>query len=292
MSLLSMPELQSYQAWQDATCQQIKDASSEHAFYWLLDSCAHDDLPGLLWRLESEPQAWPLYMNTYLQETLHAGPFFLPHRPDSEIARWIFSEAATKPLGCLLEIESTSTRATFEHLQNLVECIAPDGEESIFRVYDPRIIYGVSTFKYEAMQSFITGPILHWNAWEPGRCVPVRLGTGKDDGQRCMEPALLTEAFIEHIWDEACVHSTIGSLGREPGMQLRAMPLSKAYTLVEYVYRTIAQYGYHDRVSLAYGTSVTVRLGLDIWQQPDVCEAFAGRPVNAPIDEVFDSIGI
>lgn len=292
MSPLSTPVPQNYGLWRYNIQQHIHNAPDHHRFFWLIDPCAHDELPGLIWKLDPQPDAWPLYMNTYMEEAINSGPFMAPYRPDSEFTKWMFQELRLLPLGCLIEVESASVHRAFEHLQNVLECMGESGKISIFRFYDPRIAYGINTYKEQNVTPRVLGPVLHLDAWEPGRCVPVRMGNGIDSGICSAGPEQYEGTLIYHIWDEVEIHSIIGTLGREPGIILRSLPLPEAYSFVAQVHTILLQYGYQDKRSLAYGASVTARLGMEIWQQPSVISAFQERPLQAPINEVFTSIDL
>lgn len=290
MSPISTPIPQDYSQWRSTVERHIHAAPEDHQFFWLIDPCAHEDLPGIIRKLDPQADPWPLYMDTYLDEAKNSGPFMVPYRTDSEFTGWMLRELRALPLGSLIEVESASAHIAFEHFQNLLECLVAGGGQYLFRFYDPRILYAVSTYGDQTMMPRILGPALYLDAWEPGRCVPVRMGSGSDSGIRCSGMEEYEEHFIHHIWDEVDIHSIIGTLGREPGMILRSMPLPESYQLVSYVHTNLLRYGYQDKRSLAYGASVTARLGTEIWQQQSVIDAFEDRPPQAPIDEVFTSI--
>jgi hypothetical protein len=292
MSPLSSLIPQDYGLWRNSIQQRIYNAPDQHRFFWLIDPYAHDELPGLIWKLDPQPDVWPLYMNTYMEDAINSGPFMVPYRPNSEFTKWVLQELRLVPLGCLIEVEGASVHIAFEHLQNLLECMDGEGKLSIFRFYDPRIAYGISTYEDKATCLRILGPVLRLDLWELGRCAPVHMGIGIDSGIRNAGMESYDTAFFEHIWDEVKIHSTIGTLGREPGMKLRSLPLPEAYSLVERVYHILSRYGYDDRRSLAYGSSVTARLGLEVWERPDLREELQGRPANAPLAEILNMMDL
>lgn len=292
MSRLSAPAPQIYDHWRYNIQQHAQHAPAHHKFFWLIDPSAHDELPGLIWKLDPQPEAWPLYMNSYMEEAINSGPFMVPYRPGSEFTKWVLQEMRWLPLGCLIEVESASVHTVFEHLQNLLECANGDGEASVFRFYDPRITYGISTYEDQSMAPRILGPVLRLDAWEPGRCVPVFMGTGADNATRSPGMEHYDAAFFEHIWDEVLFHTIIGTLGRESGMALRAMPLPEAYQLMQQTSTTLIQFGYSDRNSLAYGASFSAYYGLSVWEMPAVRQALEKRPAQAPLREVLESVNI
>lgn len=288
MSPLSTPAPQDYSLWCYNVQQHIHNAPDHHRFFWLVDPCAHDGLPGLIWKLDPQPDAWPLYMNTYMEEVINSGPFMVPYRPDAEFTKWMFQELRLLPLGCLIEVEAASVHIAFEHLQNLLEALDGEGKTSIFRFYDPRITYGISTYQDQTVTPRLLGPVLHLDAWEPGRCVPVHLGNGIDSGIRSAGMESYDTAFFEHIWDEVTIHTIVGTLGHEPGMRLRTLPFPEAYSLLEQTARILSSYNYQDRESLVYGSSVSAWYGLGFWKKVEVQDALINRPVKAPLNEVLE----
>jgi hypothetical protein len=290
MNLLSTPHAQKYSFWRNKLGERVASADSTHEFFWLIDPCAHAELPGLIWNLEANPEVWPLYMNTYLEESVNAGPFMASYRKNTKLTAWMFENQPLLPLGCLIEVDSASAKAAFEHLQNLVEFLNSDGKRSVFRFYDPRIVYGISTYEDASRIPRILGPILRLDAWEPGRCAAVCLGNGSDIGIRCEEPARYDAEFFEHIWNEVQIHTIIGTLGREPGMALRSMPLPDAYRLVEQTGEILEKFGYADRTSLAYGAGYSAYYGISVWSRPEVEEAMRNRPAQAPLSEIMESV--
>lgn len=285
----SLPIPHAYGLWRHNMQRYIHNAPDHHRSFWLIDPCAHNELPGLIWKLDPQPDGWPLYMNTYMEEAINFGPFMVPYRQDSKFTNWMLQELRLLPLGCLIELEAASVHTAFEHLQNLLECQDAEGKRSIFRFYDPRIVYGINTYEDKAVVPRILGPLLRLLAWEPGRCMPISMGNGFDSGIRSAGIENYDQKFLEHIWDEVKIHSTIGTLGRETGIKLRNMPLPDAYQFVEEVNNILRQYSYTDRYSLAYGTSISLRLGLSIWKGSDLQEALETRPANAPLSEIMES---
>lgn len=265
----------------------------EHEFYWILDACAHPDMPGILWKLEAEPQAYPLYMNTYREEVSSSGPYILPVRGGSRITEWVFAQSGKTALGCLAEIAPGTYPEVFEHLQGQLECRPDGGAAVLFRWYDPRMLYGLSTWPgLKKILARFMGPTLFLHAWEPGRCRHVICGPGSTPEYRSLEPEAYPESLFDHIWDEAMIHSIIGTLGHAPGRILRDMPLPQAYELGERAALALSAAGYNDRISLAYAVSLSARLGPGIWDEKRVIRALAERPARASLMEVLDEIGL
>lgn len=265
----------------------------EREFHWILDACAHPDLPGILWDLDEDPQALPLYMNTLREDVAESGPWILPARNHDAVNAWILTQCREKALGCLAEIAPGTYDETFEHLQWQLTCRPDGGNEVLFRWYDPRTLYGMTTWPGlpEILPRFM-GPTLLFHAWEPGRCAPVVCGSGQDTGYRSEDTEAYPDILFDHIWDETMIHSIIGTLGLSPGAALRKMPLPEAYALGVRAALVISAAGYDDRYSLAYVMSISARLGLGVWDDPKVIKALAERPADASIMEVLDEVGL
>lgn len=282
---------QSYADWRLELLGVFERRKSEREFYWILDSCSHPELPGILWKLEADPRARPLYMNTYLEEVSSAGPYILPVEGNPDITSWVFGQSGEKPLGCLAEIVPGAYAAAFEQLQWQLECRPGGSAPAMFRWYDPRMLYGMGTWpETQSIVGRFMGPVLFLHAWEPGRCSDIVWGTGMDSGHRSAAPEEYPESLFDHIWNEAMIHGIIGTLGHLPGKLLREMPLPQAYELGERAALAIMAAGYDDMISLAHAMAVTVMHGPSFWDDPRVAAALAGRPEKAPLMEVLDEI--
>lgn len=245
----------------------------------------------LYWELDEDPQALPLYMNTWQEEVSTSGPWMLPVRGHEAVSQWCFAQSGERPLGCLAEIAPGAYDDVFDHLQWQLECRPDGGETALFRWYDPRILYGMTTWpELPSILSRFMGPTLRLHAWEPGRCAAIVCGSGEDAGYRSEDAEVYPGSLIDHIWDEVMIHTIIGTLGLEQGQILRAMPLPEAYALGERSALAISAAGYDDRRSLAYAMSVAARRGPGIWDDPRVRAALAERPANAPLTEVLDEL--
>lgn len=292
---MTLPSLNPPQLLADwHTDMRLLMARQEHEFYWILDACAHPDLPGILWDLDEDPQALPLYMNTWQEDVAESGPWILPAGGHDAVSAWIFSQCGKRPLGCLAEIAPGAYDEVFEHLQWQLECRpGDDSETALFRWYDPRILYGMTTWPdLPGILPRFMGPTLRLHAWEPGRCVPVVCGSGQDTGYRSEDTETYPYSLIEHIWNEVMIHTIIGTLGLSQGQTLREMPLPEAYALGERAALAISAAGYDDRRSLAYAMSVSARRGPGIWDEPEVRAALAERPANAPLMEIIEELDL
>lgn len=293
MSFPSIAPQELYVDWRLDVYKLLSQKERNSEFYWILDPCAHPELPGILWKLKTDPGARPLYMNTYLEEVAAAGPLILSAQKNFAATKWILDEGRERPLGCLIEIAGGSYAKAFEHLQRQTECYPGNDKLTIFRWYDPRILYGINSYpKLDKILAKLMGPVLYFRGWEPGRCCGVILGAGQSSGYCGNEPEHYEEEFFEHIFNEAMIHTIIGTLGHIPGKRLREMPLPDAYALGEATANKIYMAGYQDKRSLAYAIALTARLGPYIWEEQNVQKALSERPKAAPISEVLAEIGL
>ena len=97
-------------------------------------------------------------------------------------------------------------------------------------------------------------------------------------------------AFFEHIWDEVQVHTIIGTLGHDPGIQIRNQALPDAYALIEKTALIIGRFGYVERKDLVSASIPSIWYGLSFWEQPHVLEALGERPGNAPLSEILEYV--
>ena len=267
-----------YQEWRKGICEEIALTSSEQCeeaqrrdWFWVLDACAHPELPGLLWQLDANPDAWPLYMNTYMEESMHVGPWRIPCHMRSNATHWIFEQLERIPLGFLFSTNRQKGNIAFEHLQNILECVLSVQESQqrknfLFRYYDPRIMHGLSTFHDAAWLMRIKGPMLSLHAWEPGRAIPVEKRYTKEQQTVCKEPPQLSQAFIDHLWKESQAHTIIGTLSGEPGEQLRAMPLPKAYQHVEHIQNILNDSPYTSNSDISFAIAYSLLAPDEGWQ--------------------------
>lgn len=92
---MTLPSLNPPQLLADwHTDMRLLMARQEHEFYWILDACAHPDLPGILWDLDEDPQALPLYMTPGRKTSPKAAPGYCPPGGMTPSARGFFRSAA------------------------------------------------------------------------------------------------------------------------------------------------------------------------------------------------------
>lgn len=290
MNTLSTCATHNYTEWRQALERHISESKQMRSFYWLVDPCSHEDLPGLIWQFDQQPIVSPLYVNTYKQEAINSGPFMVQYHQDSYFSQWMLNELKNAALGCMIEIESEKLNIAFEHLQNMLECLDSNGKHSIFRFYDPRIIYAITTYKDKNISDRILGPILKLYAWEPGRSTHVALGAGFDTGMRGNELEHYEQYFFAHIWNEVQLHTLIGNLWN--GYAICDLNLREAYVVFEKTFQFISSYGYHDRFSITFACCVAADQGDSVWRRPDVIKVFEQRPQNASIEELFEFIDL
>lgn len=141
------------------------DLPAEWIVYAIIDPLA-DNKPLQYWYLRAEStDAWPLYAGTEFADDILSGPWLLPlnQLPDWE-AWWQEQEAAGQATGLLLA-SVTEPERLVKHWQSLLTA-GLDGEEVLFRYYDPRILAPMLyTFTQEETRRFLgpTNELLLWH---------------------------------------------------------------------------------------------------------------------------------
>lgn len=291
MPLPSQTPPQSFADWCTDIFSQIK--KGEHEFCWIVDACAHPDLPDIFWELEDDPQAFTLYEGTSYDDDVESGPWMVPAGRHSAVSEWLFAQCEDVPVGCLAEMAPGTFEEVFKHMQGQLEYRLDNGEVTLFRWYDPRTLYAMSTwFDLQTILPAFLGPVLRMHGWEPGRGTGFAFGDGKPSRRRSKGKKSYPYSLIEHIWDEVMIHTIIGTLGLSQGETLRAMPLPEAYALGARTARALSDAGYDDRESLAFAMSVSARLGAGIWDRPEVIAALKERPAGASVSDVLSGLNL
>lgn len=83
-------------------------------------------------------------------------------------------------MGCLAEMAPGTFEEVFKHMQGQLEYRLDNGEVTLFRWYDPRTLYAMSTwFDLQTILPAFLGPVLRMHGWEPGRGTGFAFGDGK-----------------------------------------------------------------------------------------------------------------
>lgn len=269
-----------YCEWSKLLQQEMAESSSRECddafrreWFWLLDACTHAALPKILWELETEPDAWPLYMNTFMEDAMNAGPWLVPCSNTSNVTRWVFQHLESIPLGCLVSANCGEGTALFEHFQNVFECIffvdskgVSREKPGIFRFYDPRILYGVATFHDPATLQLIKGTARSLHAWEPGRKIPITRRYNVNERTMCTEPPVISRDMVDHLWLTNQIHTVIGTLGNEAGQKLREKPLPEAYEHLAAIAAVLEKSKYTSSEDLGFAVAYFMSLQLDDWK--------------------------
>lgn len=273
-----------YSQWYAAICQEMtpQPARPQEAlpleWFWVIDACAHPDIFEKVRQRDPSHDAWALYMNTFMEEAMQAGPWFMPYDLKSSFTSWLFSLMEEIPIGFLLSVQHGGGNEMYEHLQNILECTFSQSEDSqqhenksgLFRFYDPRILYGLTTFSQSEYVNLVKGPALSLHAWEPGRSVAVtHRSTPAQKNCRTDHPHL-PESLIDHLWMENQIHTILSTLSGSPGDALRAMPLPKAYKYVEDIRIRLKSSPYSNNTDVAYLTAYSLLSPDEAWK--DVLE--------------------
>lgn len=266
----------SYTQWCIALYREITakthkpEEASPPDWFWVIDACAHPELPGILWQLDSSPDACALYMSTFMEEAMQSGPWFMPCNVESSTTQWLFNQLEKVPLGFLLSVPRGGGDEMYEHLQNLLECTFSQAKNSqphekkagLFRFYDPRILYGLTTFYDSDYINLVKGPALSLHAWEPGRSIPLTNRYTTDQKNFCTGTPQLPKSLIDHLWKENQVHTIIATLDGDPGVQLRSMPLPEAYEYVDGIRNKLKNSPYISNTDVSFITAYSL-LSLD-----------------------------
>lgn len=227
------------------------------SFFWVVDGCAEPDFLKLVKNIR-DTEAWPLYMNTYLDEVQDAGPWFIRHKEGSGLVDTLFKLIEHTPLGFLTAVRNGDEENLFYHFQSILECRLPDGKDGIFRFYDPRILYGIHSFADQNFMKLVCGPALEIHFWEPGRSIPLSFKAAPEDKTAVKPPIRLTQELIDHLWREAQVHTIVNTLGGTPGMRLRKLELPQAYAFVDDVRKNFNGTQYVNNRDVAFAVALAL----------------------------------
>ncbi len=105
--------------------------------FLIIDGAKVDDLPRKIAEIDQAVDCWPLYCNSILSELMNIGPYLIqPHRVQDYQCLLQHSHAkAVIVIQSPLEFEAVKTLWQSRIMVNL-----PDGDEVIFRLYDPDIL--------------------------------------------------------------------------------------------------------------------------------------------------------
>jgi len=268
----------SYEEWQAGLYHKIMtsicdSASTELArdWFWVIDTCAHSELPDIFWKLDNSSSASPLYMNTYREEELRTGPWLIPCQLNSGASQWIFNQAQQIPLGFLVSTNKGTEDMLFEHFQNLLECSVryTDGslKKILYRYYDPRVLYAIGTYCEQTRTVLIKGPARSLHAWDPGRQACINRYYTNDKLTIAPEQHTLTQAFLDTIFEKNKIHTVIGSLGGQTGELLRSKPLSEAYAYVSGIYSIIEDSTFNSVADLGFITAYALSSPDNRWEE-------------------------
>lgn len=262
------------------------EQQKNYHWFWIIDGCAHPAIQGLL-QNEAAAEAWPLHMNTYMEDVRAAGPWFVRHAPGGKLGDWMLEHLEECPAGFLLKGTHGDEQMLFDHFQQLLECTMPDGGDGVFRYYDPRMLYGITTSGDMDMVKLVCGPACDIYAWEPGRAVPVNFTRRSQGYILCEEPPQLRQELLDHLWMEAQCHTIVSTLGGEIGEELRNRPLREAYGTVASIQAVMRRTRYRDNQDVALAVAYASHTGSQVPLQHVVVSILAGA---YPPDQSFEDI--
>jgi hypothetical protein len=240
--------------------------SSEIEYFWILDGSAWPDLPRRLWELDESPNAWPLYLNTYFEEVRNAGPWFVPCKPGTAVTGWVLEQLEFNPLGLLVAVTKSDSSKLFDHFQQLLECILPNGQQGLYRYYDPRVFYAINTFEDQHYIWQTCRPSLTVEAWEPGRHLPIGVVRTAKNVKPCNDTLVISHTFLEHLSVQTRIHTVINTLGGIAGAELRSHPLPEAYDYVQSICNFLGDSPYQTRSDLAFAVAYSLMAIDDKWE--------------------------
>lgn len=273
------------QEWCLALQAQIAAAVTGQEWYAVVDPFADEQLPGILWHFDSKPEIWPLFMNTLKPETCMQGPLFVRLQPQSQLTEWLTERACTQAVGLIYEVHSAQSASLFEHLQNLLECLLPEGKKGLFRFYDPRILFALSNALNQLPYMRVPGPATSVHAWEPGRGVPLHL---RGPGTLCGEEGItLEEQLLDEISRYTMPYAVISSMQGRVGTRLRALPLPEVFQMVLGVCSAMYDLEIKDVKSCTIATSFAMQVEANIFCDERVKRLIYERPTDNSLIEVL-----
>ena len=291
MKGFTLGKLEDYEEWRTATSGLYDQAGPDLRCYWVIDPCASPDLPGILDAVKPGENRIPLFLNTYREAVAKAGPTLVPYIPGSDFNNWLFNLLETAPAGYLVQVARGEEDGLYEHLQNLAECTGPDGKRAMFRFFDPRIMYAVTTFPYPTAAEQLLGPVLRLDGWEHGRRSAISAGDGEDHRYRCVAPIPYHQEFLDHIWKEVKIHTLIRFYAGSFAVSHPNAAYTDLYDDMETTYRFLEANGFTDVESFNQAAVFTAAYPSCIWENRDVIEAFAALPEKTAFTEAIGAIG-
>jgi len=290
MENFTLAKHENYAEWYKTTRDFFDQASSTHSCYWIIDPCSSPELPAAIWELDPDANALPLYMNTYLEDVAQAGPMLIPYSRQSKLTAWLFQQMELRPLGYLVQAEKEDASELFEHLQNMLECTSPKGTKSLFRFYDPRVMYAVTTYNVDLAIEQLLGPVLYLHGWEYGRRTAIHAGDGTDHLFRCTGEVKYPEELFEHIWKEVKIHTSIEVLKDALSITYPNASFFDLYGELEKTYNYIMSYGFRDEQLFELAAAITADYSNNIWRDGRVTQILSERSERTTLIDVFGKI--
>lgn len=200
------------------------------------------------------------------------GPLLVTMKPGGILAEWFLTNAERQPLGILYAAPKDTHDDLFEHLQNLLECLLPDGKPGFFRFYDPRVLHALSCFHDQQWASYAVGPSAALHAWDPGRAEAVTLQKGSTRALS-EQSLILTDELLDflamHNTPYAVLHELTVAEGKD---NLPAMPIHQSFRIVEAVFRTLWNSGFRDLEDFCVGAQLALEMQRNLFAEIPVKE--------------------
>lgn len=114
----------------------LEEAAQGGVLYAVLDACDAPQVPGRVLAL-GEGRGECLYRGSAAENAGNAAPYLA--RVDSSLLEWIAATPGGQPWGIFI-IARAEFSVVSSHLRKFLTVTSPDGEDLIFRYYDPRIL--------------------------------------------------------------------------------------------------------------------------------------------------------
>ena len=265
---MSTDSANSFSDWATTCLHAIDNPPKNLCWHLVVDPCANETLPNMLNAFAQKLKVWPLFLNTYDETVIPLGSQFIRCAPQSRFIKWCIGHMQENPIGILVLTEEAKSDELYEHLQNFFECVLPSRRKVLFRYYDPRLLYGFTTYSDKRPSQLLLGPSTQIKAWEPGRAVAVELAQQEDNGWRCSEELGLSDEFMDHLWAQTKIHTVIGAITKEMGSptgeKLKRQPLPESYNFVEKVQTRLKKYAL-DNYNLMVATILTMKNDFSFW---------------------------
>jgi len=174
--------------------------------------------------------------------------------------------------------------------QNLTECISAKGKRTLFRYYDPRIMFAITTYHDEPIKKRILGPIEGLHGWEHGRRSQFTAGDGMDSGRRCTEEVVYPENFIDHIWMEVRIHTLLHVYSDSLAQSHPGALYPDVYDIMDNTYKFLNKHGFATKESFDLATAFAAEFPGSLWENEEIVQAVAQAKDKSSFEAALTSV--